>query len=66
MVAELLEGKDAGKVAVGVTLAAEARPNRHRPTLGREGRNEICTHETLSQKHCSSCTIREFRRLRYS
>ena len=31
MVAELLEGKDAGKVAVGVTLAAEARPHLQRP-----------------------------------
>ena len=31
MVAELLEGKDAGKVAVGVTLVAEAKQHLHRP-----------------------------------
>ena len=31
VVAELLEGKDAGKVAVGVTMAAEARPHLHMP-----------------------------------
>ena len=29
--AELLEGKDAGKVAVGVTIAAEAKQHLHRP-----------------------------------
>ena len=51
MVAELLEGQNAGKVAVGVTQAAEARPHLHRQ--GREGRSEVL-HFTLAHSTAAS------------